>query len=131
MYKPFVFDLPTGDNTFLDKLSNTSHNIIITSNISQPFFSLGFHSFLHRTKGSMSITKKLETKNKFYYVVNPFEHVIYDYKDDITNKTKELVRSLDDFRLKNSTKIKKWERGLEKVQRDLVFTDKILFEEDG
>ena len=66
--------------------------LLISSNITQPLFSLGFHSFLHRTKNAMSITNNLETKKKFYYVVNPFEHIVNDYKDNISNKTKEYFK---------------------------------------
>ncbi len=78
-YTPFIFKLKQDniDDAFTD------NKITITSNILQPFFSLGFHSFIHRTKNAMSITNKLETKNKFYYIVNPFEQTINDYEDDI------------------------------------------------
>ena len=72
-------------------------------------------------------------RKPIFVEVNDYRKVmeeVQSIKKD-TKKSKELVRSLDDFRIKNLTKIKKWERGLEKVQRDLVFTDKILFEEAG
>jgi cap1 methyltransferase len=78
-YKPFIFKLNNLDvSTIYD-----STDVIKSSNINQPLFSLGFHSFIHRTKSAMAITEKLETKNKFYYVVNPFEQSINDYKEDI------------------------------------------------
>ncbi len=38
----------------------------------------------------MDIVNNLETSNKFYYVVNPFEHKIKDYKDDLNNETKKF-----------------------------------------
>ena len=60
-------------------------SVLSSSNINQPLFSLGFHSFIHRTKSAMEITTKLETKNKFYYIVNPFEQTINDYTDDISH----------------------------------------------
>jgi 23S rRNA U2552 (ribose-2'-O)-methylase RlmE/FtsJ len=80
-YKPFIFKLNNID------VSNIfdNNNVLKSSNINQPLFSLGFHSFIHRTKSSMAITEKLETKNKFYYVVNPFEHNINDYNEDINH----------------------------------------------
>ncbi len=80
-YKPFIFKLNNID------VSNIydSTDVIKSSNINQPLFSLGFHSFIHRTKSAMAITEKLETKNKFYYVVNPFEHNINDYNEDISH----------------------------------------------
>ncbi len=79
-YTPFIFKLKQDENV---TESYKDNNITITSNILQPFFSLGFHSFIHRTKNGMAITNKLETKNKFYYIVNPFEQSINDYADDI------------------------------------------------
>jgi 23S rRNA U2552 (ribose-2'-O)-methylase RlmE/FtsJ len=81
-YTPFIFKLKQDDKVVE---SFSDNKIIITGNILQPFFSLGFHSFIHRTKNAMSITNKLETKNKFYYIVNPFEQSINDYKDNIEN----------------------------------------------
>lgn len=82
-YKPFIFKLNNID------VSNIydSNDVIKSSNINQPLFSLGFHSFIHRTKSAMSITDKLETKNKFYYIVNPFEHSINDYNEDISHQS--------------------------------------------
>jgi 23S rRNA U2552 (ribose-2'-O)-methylase RlmE/FtsJ len=78
-YKPFIFKLNNIDVSNIYE----STDVIKSSNINQPLFSLGFHSFIHRTKSAMAITEKLETKNKFYYVVNPFEHNINDYNEDI------------------------------------------------
>jgi hypothetical protein len=71
------------------------NNVLISSTIAQPLFSLGFHSFIHRTKSAMDITSKLETKNEFYYVVNPFEHVINDYADSIYNITPKYFDTKD------------------------------------
>ena len=80
-YKPFIFKLNNID------ISSINPEVIKSSNINQPLFSLGFHSFIHRTKNAMSITEKLETKNKFYYVVNPFEQNINDYDKDIAHQS--------------------------------------------
>jgi|SaaInlV_165m_DNA_2_1040747.scaffolds.fasta_scaffold12209_2 23S rRNA U2552 (ribose-2'-O)-methylase RlmE/FtsJ len=110
MYKPFVFDLPNGKYDFLDKIDpNNEKNILISSYINQPLFSLGFHSFIHRTKNAMSITNNLETKNKFYYVVNPFEQVVTDYKDSVFNKTKEYFNSKDEPAILSRAFYKMWE----------------------
>jgi 23S rRNA U2552 (ribose-2'-O)-methylase RlmE/FtsJ len=89
-YTPFIFKLKHDDKVIE---SFTDNKITITSNILQPFFSLGFHSFIHRTKNAMSITNKLETKNKFYYIVNPFEQSINDYSDDIEHYTNKFLNS--------------------------------------
>ena len=42
----------------------------------------------------MSITNNLQTKNKFYYVVNPFEHVISNYEDSLKNLTKHYLKNI-------------------------------------
>ena len=80
-YTPFIHRIPSHESEDIFKDSS----IIIANNINEPLHSLGYHSFIHRTKSAMDITTKLETKNKFYYVVNPFEHNINDYKEDIMN----------------------------------------------
>lgn len=87
MYQPFVFKLKSGNSDVLDKGVNKD-NLILSSTINLPLISLGFHAFIRRTKEAMSITKNIQTKNKFYYVVNPFEHVISDYEDSLDNLTK-------------------------------------------
>jgi 23S rRNA U2552 (ribose-2'-O)-methylase RlmE/FtsJ len=87
MYQPFVLKLKSGKSDVLDKGVNKD-NLILSSTINLPLISLGFHAFIHRTKSAMSITKNIQTKNKFYYVVNPFEHVISDYEDSLDNLTK-------------------------------------------
>lgn len=86
MYQPFVFKLETGKSDVLDKGPNKD-NLILSSTINLPLCSLGFHTFIHRTKNAMSITKNLQTKNQFYYVVNPFEHIIFNYEDSLKNLT--------------------------------------------
>ena len=40
----------------------------------------------------MSITNKLDTKEKFYLIVSPFEHKTPDWKDDLTNVTKKYFK---------------------------------------
>lgn len=86
MIKEFAYRIPNGENKNLNK-----NNVIVKSSnfINKPQINLGFQYFLHRTKNSMSITKKISAKNKFYYVVNPYEHRINDYKDDLNNISKQ------------------------------------------
>ena len=84
MHKLQVYKLPNANKNIADKKGNN----VFSPYPTQPLFSLGFHSFIHRTKDSMSITRKLQTKNKFYYVVNPFEHYINDYKGSLSDVTK-------------------------------------------
>lgn len=108
-YKPFIFQLPTGSSSLLKK-DNNSDDLVVSSVISYPLFSLGFHSFLHRTKNAMEITKNLETKGKFYYVVNPFEHKINDYKDDLTSNTKKFFNmTKEDPNILSRAFYKMWE----------------------
>jgi len=95
MYQPFVFKLESGKSDVLDKGPNKD-NLILSSTINLPLSSLGFHTFIHRTKNAMSITNNLQTKNKFYYVVNPFEHVISNYEDSLKNLTKVYLGIKDD-----------------------------------
>jgi 23S rRNA U2552 (ribose-2'-O)-methylase RlmE/FtsJ len=95
MYQPFIFKLESGKSDILDK-EPTSDNLILSSTINNPLSRLGFHTFIHRTKNAMSITNNLQTKNKFYYVVNPFEHVISNYEDSLKNLTKVYLGIKED-----------------------------------
>ena len=104
-YKPFIFKLNHTDVGDIYK----DNKVITTSNISQPLISMGFHSFLHRTKSAMSITTKLETKNKFYYVVNPFEHVINDYNKDISHISKQFLDMKSESEILSRAFYKMWE----------------------
>ncbi|ADO67476.1 putative FtsJ-like methyltransferase [Cafeteria roenbergensis virus] len=68
---PITVKLPNGDYSQIkDKLNS---KVRYSNIIAQPEFNLGFHSYIHQTKNKMSITSKLSTKEKFYYIVNPFE----------------------------------------------------------
>jgi 23S rRNA U2552 (ribose-2'-O)-methylase RlmE/FtsJ len=87
-YTPFIYKLPNINNEN-DMFKN--NNISASSNISQPLFSLGFHSFIQRTKSGMEITKQWENTNKLYYVVNPFEHTINDYDKDIMHISENFL----------------------------------------
>jgi len=93
MYHPFVIKIPKIENN-IDL--NSTENVINSSVISYPLFSLGFHSFIHRTRSAMGITKNLQTKTNFYYVVNPFEPNILNYDDDITKLTKVYLKTKEE-----------------------------------
>ncbi len=109
-YKPFIFELPNGSSSILKKEKADESDIVISNIISYPLVSLGYHSFLHRTKNAMEITRNLETKNKFYYVVNPFEHKINDYKEDMTEVTKKYFNmSKEDPNIMSRAFYKMWE----------------------
>ena len=89
MYHPFVIKLPKIENN-LD--FNSTEKVIYSSVVPYPLFTLGFHSFIHRTRSALGITKNLETKTNFYYVVNPFEPNILNYDDDISKLSKTYLK---------------------------------------
>jgi hypothetical protein len=94
MYTPLVFKLPKSNIN--DFITQDKENLIILSpNITHPLFSLGFHHFIERTKDAMDITNKLETKNEFYFVVQPFEPNISNYNDNINNFSKKYFNKED------------------------------------
>ena len=80
-YKPFIIKLENG-------LSDITDTIEFSENKNVPLCSLGYHYFYHRTKESMGITKNFESKNEFYYVVNPFEISILNYNDSLIELAK-------------------------------------------
>ena len=90
MYNPFIFKLAPGKSDVLDR-KPSKDDLISSSTINLPLVSLGFHYFLHKTKNAMEITKSVESKNKFYYVVNPFEDKISNYEDSVKNLTKDYL----------------------------------------
>ena len=93
--KPFIIKLQTEKSNILDNINSDNitkghQNIVISEIINHPLISLGYHSFLHRTKNSMSITNNLETRLD-YHIVNKFGHKIKNYNDDIGNYTKTFL----------------------------------------
>ena len=105
-YTPFIHKIPSinTDNIYTD------NTIITSSRINMPLISLGFHSFIHRTKSAMDIILKLETKKDFYNIVNQFEHIINDYKDDINSYSYiSLPHSKDEPRILSQAFYKMWE----------------------
>lgn len=94
MYKQFIVKLDSGKSDILEKESKD--NLILSSTINIPLISLGFHSFIHRTKSAMTLTDKLQTKNKFYMIVNPYETIIQNYEDSINKLSKIYFNSKED-----------------------------------
>ena len=83
MYSLLSFRVPV--NNFI----SSSKNLAISSPVaSHPLFKFGFHNYIVRTREALStIIKKLESKKKFYNIVNNFELEIQDYTDSIQNLT--------------------------------------------
>ena len=108
-YKPFIFKLDGGDNKLLDR-PVTKKDVVLLPIISYPLLQLGYHYFIHRTKDSMKRTKQLESKAKFYYIVNPFEHIISNNEEDLTTDTKKFFNmKSDDPEILSRSFYKMWE----------------------
>jgi 23S rRNA U2552 (ribose-2'-O)-methylase RlmE/FtsJ len=105
MYKLFILDLPKTDISKFNKENLVS----FSDNINQPLITLGFQVFLHRTKNAMEITTKIETKDKFYYVINLFEHMVKSYKDDIKNATQKYLKAEKEPPVLSRAFYKMWE----------------------
>jgi 23S rRNA U2552 (ribose-2'-O)-methylase RlmE/FtsJ len=108
MYQPIVFKLLSGKADILDKESK--NNVITSSTVNLPLSSLGYHVFIKRTRGAMNITKNLETKNEFYYVVNPFEVQVPNYQDNVKSLSKIYLGLKDDIpEISSKSFYKLWE----------------------
>ena len=108
-YKPFIFKLEKSDNKILDRPIDKK-DVIMSPIINYPLLSLGYHYFIHRTKESMERTNQLESKNKFYYIVNPFEHTISNHEEDLTSNTKKFFKMKDnDPKILSRAFYKMWE----------------------
>ena len=103
MYKTFVIEIPTNNND----IKKYNSDVVISSTIARPLFTLGFHHFQHRTKSAMDITKDLETKKKFYNIVNSFdpENIDIGKKDIISNNYFKLWEMLSLFDLASGDKL--------------------------
>lgn len=90
MNQPFIFKLEPGNSDVLDNKPQ-KEDVLLSSTINLPLNSLGFQTFLHRTKKALDITKNMQSKNDIFYVVNPFELAIPNYEDSIPNLTKHYL----------------------------------------
>ena len=98
-----IFKVPVNKN--LDKL--TKIPIVVSGSINQPSLKLGFQYFIHRKKNEMEITNNL---SKFYYIVNPYEHKIEGYEDDLINLSiKYFNIKAKDFKILSRAFYKLWE----------------------
>ena len=72
-------------------------------------------------------------KKPIFVEVNDYKKIIEEIdsiKKD-SKKSKDITESLEDLKTKTESKLKVWNKELEKIQRNLVFMDKVLFEESG
>ncbi len=86
MYPLLIFDLSRNDKS--NKILESEDLTLYSPFKSHPQFKMGYHHFIDRTREALNITKKLDTKNEFYYVVNEFETTIQDYDEHIENLSK-------------------------------------------
>jgi len=71
-YTPIVYLVPDSKDSIFDYKIDP----IFSTNMPVPQFTLGLTFYAHATKDKMEIIPTLSTKRKFYYIVNPFEHLI-------------------------------------------------------
>ena len=96
MQQPFIFKLESGNSEVLDNKPQ-KEDVLLSSTINLPLNSLGFHTFLHRTKKALDITRNMQSKNEIFYIVNPFELTIPNYEDSLSNLTKHYLSTKSDF----------------------------------
>jgi hypothetical protein len=122
MNQPFIIKLPKVEIKNLD-FYEKKENIIFSNVLTYPLFTLGFHSFIHRTRSAMEITKNLQSKTDFYYVVNPFEPTISNFEDDIKKST-ELFLS---FNLTHKNSLCLLRKSQKKIYILIKYLQPILF----
>jgi 23S rRNA U2552 (ribose-2'-O)-methylase RlmE/FtsJ len=110
MHQPFIFKLESGKSEVLDNKPQ-KEDVLLSSTINLPLNSLGFQTFLHRTKKALDITKNMQSKNEIYYVVNPFELMIPNYEDNLNSLTKHYLSIKSDNRVETTARefYKFWE----------------------
>jgi len=72
-------------------------------------------------------------KKSIFVEVNDYKKLRRTIKSMETdaNKSKEIVKELIKIKIKKENKLNGWDKQLETIQRNLIFTDKMLFEEGG
>ena len=104
-----VFRLEKPKDKVLNKVEEKG-NVILSKTNSYPLSSLGYIFPVNRTRSAMEITKKINSDTEFYYVVNPFETTILNYKDSIDSLAKIYLNlKSDNQNLRSPTWYKIWE----------------------
>jgi 23S rRNA U2552 (ribose-2'-O)-methylase RlmE/FtsJ len=89
MFSQIVYQVPKSKDNIFDHDTNPT----FADSINMPQFKYGFNHFIYTTKDKMEITNNIKIKNKkFYYVVNPHEHTIDDYNNDLNSETKKYFK---------------------------------------
>ena len=105
VFKPSAFELPKSKDNIQNVIKTYKNDVQISNSYSQPLFSLGFHSFQHRTKSAINITNNLETKKKFYNIVNNFDPDNLKIKDTLSSGYYKMWEMLSLFNLASKDKI--------------------------
>ena len=79
-------------------------------------------------KGDINLLKK-----PIFVEVNDYKKLRRTIKsmEIDANKSMEIVKELNKIKIKKENKLNGWDKQLETIQRNLIFTDKMLFEEGG
>jgi hypothetical protein len=81
--EPTIYELLKPNINTIESIIK-SNNLKLSSNVNQPLIRLGYHYYNFRTRNDMvQVTKSINSDNKFYFVINPFEPVIANYEDNI------------------------------------------------
>jgi len=87
-----VFELKSSKNDILDNMKDAE--VILSKTINEPMCSLGFHTFMHRTKTNLIMSiKAVKSDNEFYYVINPWESKITNYEDTLEVASKVYLKA--------------------------------------
>lgn len=80
-YIPAIYRL----NNIDDDIFNYNYEPKFGLNLAMPKISLGFHHFIHQSRGNMDVTQQFQGKKKVYNVFSKFEKNIDDYNEDLQN----------------------------------------------
>ena len=84
-----IFQYPQNKSNIL----NTNFDTSFGTSVAKPNLSLGFIHFDHKTKDKTEILNSDKLKGKkFYLVTNEFEHMIENYKEDLSYKISQKFK---------------------------------------
>lgn len=118
-YIPAIMSLPETNDPFKTELRPVFDSIV-----EYPNFSLGFHHFMHQSRGKLVTLDQFKGKKKVYLVLNKFERLIDDYKEDLNTLAIEYFGLKNEPKILNRSFFKMWEM---LMYFDLVPTDKANF----
>jgi len=78
-YVPIIYKLPDTD----EDIFKSDIDPRFGYNLAMPRISLGFHHFIHQSRGNMDVTQQFKNKKKIYYVFSRFEKDVDEYDDDL------------------------------------------------